>query len=98
MRRDEEYNVGKRDEDGCGGEEKEMTTEPEMDRRVNVDLREKGLSGEKTRNRAVWRQLVRNIDPSSQRGGGTGPCPPPKLLVNVFSPINLRCYVILVCK
>ena len=30
--------------------------------RVNVDLRENGLSGEETHNRAVWRQLVRNID------------------------------------
>ena len=29
---------------------------------VNVDLREKGLSGEETQNWAVWRQLVRNID------------------------------------
>ena len=29
------------------------------------------------------------------RGGGM---PPPKLLMNVFSPINLRCYVLLVCK
>ena len=26
---------------------------------VNVDLREKGLSGEQTQNRTVWRQLVR---------------------------------------
>ena len=33
---------------------------------------------------------------SSQGGhGGHGP---PKLLVNVFSPINLSCYVLLVCK
>ena len=29
---------------------------------ANVDLRENGLSGEDTQNRAVWRQLVRNID------------------------------------
>ena len=27
-----------------------------------MDLREKGLSGEEIQNRAVWRQLVRNID------------------------------------
>ena len=33
----------------------------------------------------------------SQRGGGHGGHAP-KLLVNVFSPINLRSYVILVCK
>ena len=31
--------------------------------RVNVDLRGKGLSGEETQNRSVWRQLVRNIAP-----------------------------------
>ena len=30
---------------------------------VNVDLREKGLSGEETQNYAVWRQLVRYLDP-----------------------------------
>ena len=30
---------------------------------VNVDLREKGLSGKETQNRVMWRQLVRNIDP-----------------------------------
>ena len=30
--------------------------------------------------------------------GARGPWPLPKLLVNVFSPINLCCYVILVCK
>ena len=30
---------------------------------VRVDLREKGLSGEETHNRAEWRELVRNIDP-----------------------------------
>ena len=29
--------------------------------------------------------------------GPRGPCPP-KLLVNVFSPINLCCYVLLMCK
>ena len=29
----------------------------------NVDLRAKGLSVEGTQNRAVWRQLVRNMDP-----------------------------------
>ena len=26
---------------------------------VNVDLREKGMSGEDSKNRAVWRQFVR---------------------------------------
>ena len=30
---------------------------------VNIDLRDKGLSGKETQNQAVWRQLVRNIDP-----------------------------------
>ena len=35
---------------------------------VNVDLREKGLSGEETQNRAVWRQLVRYIDPPLEVG------------------------------
>ena len=30
---------------------------------VNVDLREKGLSGEETHNPAVGRQLVTYIDP-----------------------------------
>ena len=30
---------------------------------VNVDLRKTGLSCEETHNRAVWRQLVRYIDP-----------------------------------
>ena len=29
---------------------------------TKVDLREKGLSGEGTQNRAVWRRLVNNID------------------------------------
>ena len=29
---------------------------------VNVDLREKGLSGEETHNKAMWRQLVRYIE------------------------------------
>ena len=31
---------------------------------VNVDLREKGLSGKETQDQTVWRQLVRNIDPT----------------------------------
>ena len=31
---------------------------------VNVDSREKGLSREEMKKRAVWRQLVRNIDPT----------------------------------
>ena len=31
---------------------------------VDVDLREKGLSGEQTHNRAVWRQVVTYIDPT----------------------------------
>ena len=35
---------------------------------VNVDLREKGLSGEETQNRAVWRELFRNIDPHIEVG------------------------------
>ena len=35
---------------------------------VNVDLRVKGMSGEETQNRAVWRQLVRNIDPHIEVG------------------------------
>ena len=35
---------------------------------VNVDLREKGLSGEETHNRAVWAQLVRNTDPHIEVG------------------------------
>ena len=32
---------------------------------VNVDLREKELSGE-TQNTAAWRQLVRNVDPTEK--------------------------------
>ena len=36
---------------------------------VNVELREKGLSGEHTRNRAVWRQLRPQIDRSRKRFG-----------------------------
>ena len=32
---------------------------------VNMDLREEGLLGEDTHNRAVWRQLVGNIDPTN---------------------------------
>ena len=35
--------------------------------------------------------------PSGVAGRATGAMPP-KLFVNVFSPINLRCYIILVCK
>ena len=35
---------------------------------VNVDLRERELSGEETHNWAVWRQHVRNIDPHIQVG------------------------------
>ena len=31
---------------------------------VNMDLREKEMSGEETQNRAAWRQLVRNISPT----------------------------------
>ena len=31
---------------------------------VDVDLREKGLSGEETHNRALWRLFVRYIDPT----------------------------------
>ena len=31
---------------------------------VNVDFREKRLSGEETQDRAVWRQLVSCIDPT----------------------------------
>ena len=30
---------------------------------LNVDLREKGLSGEEKHNRAVWMQIVTFIDP-----------------------------------
>ena len=45
--------MGKRvTEDGCGGEEKEKNTKAEVD--VNMDLREKGLSVEEMRNRAMW--------------------------------------------
>ena len=32
--------------------------------RVNVDLRRKGLSDEENQNLAVWRQIVRYIDPT----------------------------------
>ena len=35
---------------------------------VNVDWRERRMSGEETQNRAVWRQLVRNIDPQIEVG------------------------------
>ena len=35
---------------------------------VNVDLREKGASGEETQNWDVCRQLVRYIDPTSVCG------------------------------
>ena len=64
MRRDEEY-VGERmmkmDVDV-------MTRKGRPKRRwmysVNMDVREKGLSGEKTQNRTVWRQRVRYIDSS----------------------------------
>ena len=31
---------------------------------VNVNLREIGLSGDETQNRAAWRKLARNIDPT----------------------------------
>ena len=31
---------------------------------VNMDLMKKGMSGDETQNRAVWRQLVRYIDPT----------------------------------
>ena len=48
-RKDEDYVCGETsDEDGCGVEEKERKTE---------------LSGKETHNGAVWRQLVRYIDP-----------------------------------
>ena len=35
---------GKSGEDGCGGEEKERTTEVEVDGQCKWDFREKGLS------------------------------------------------------
>ena len=64
MRRDEEY-VGKRviRMDVEGRRRKGGPKQRWMDS-VNVDLREKGLSGEETQNCAVWRQLVRYIDAS----------------------------------
>ena len=40
--------------------------------RVNVDLREKGLPSEETHNQAVWRQLVRNIEPPHRSGKTCG--------------------------
>ena len=41
-----------------------------------------------------------NFFPSSgvARGGPRGPCPPQTVGKCFFSPINLRCYVLLVCK
>ena len=64
MRRDDEYVEG-------GGmmmylDGRRRTGGPKrrwMDR-VNVDLRDKGLLGEETQNRAVSRQLVTYIDPT----------------------------------
>ena len=45
-------------------EEKERKTEAEVDGQCKCKLEGEGLSGKETQNRAVWRQLVRNIDPS----------------------------------
>ena len=54
MRREEECAGKVSDEDGCGREEKERKTRPKQLDSMNVDLREKGLSGKQTHNRAVW--------------------------------------------
>ena len=55
---------GKSDGDGCGRiRRKGIPKQTWMDS-VNADLRENGLSGEDTQNRAKWRQLARNIDPA----------------------------------
>ena len=54
--------------DECGGDRsREIQKRRWMDS-VNVDLREKGLSGEDTKNSTVCRQLVRNIDPHTELG------------------------------
>ena len=52
----------KSDGDGCAREEKERKTEAEVDVQFQCGLEGYGLSGKETQNRAVWRQLVRNID------------------------------------
>ena len=51
---------------GCGRDKKKRKTEFKrrwMDS-VNVDLMEKGQSGEEKQIRALWRPLVRNIKPT----------------------------------
>ena len=49
-----------------GGRRKGRPKRREMES-VNVDLREKGLSGEEVQNWAEWRKLVRNIDPTWEK-------------------------------
>ena len=62
MRKDEEYVGGRLIRMHVDERRKGRPKRRWMDS-VNVDLREKGLSGEETQNQAVSRQLVRNIDP-----------------------------------
>ena len=66
MRMDEEWRRRKRrskDEDGRGVEEKERKTQAEMVGQSNCGLEGKRLSGERTHDWAVQRQLVTYIDP-----------------------------------
>ena len=70
LRRNEEY-VGKRVmRMDVEGRRRKGRPKRRWKDSVNVDLREKGLSGEQKHNRAVWRQLVTYIDPALKRCGG----------------------------
>ena len=54
--------------DECGGDRRSGRQKRRCMDSVHVDLREKGLSGEETKNHAVCRQLVGNIDPTHNWG------------------------------
>ena len=52
------------DEDGCGGEEKEMKAEAGVDGQCKCGLEGKGTVGRGTHNQVVLRQLITYIDPT----------------------------------
>ena len=55
------------DGDGCAGEKKERKTEAEVvgfQDSIRNDLSERELSQEEEQDRAKWRRLMRNVDPT----------------------------------
>ena len=52
------------DGDGGAGEKKERKTKAGCLYNINNDLSERELSGEDAQDRAKWRRLIRDIDPT----------------------------------